>query len=218
MSLQINKLDFLISLYIFCLIVAELMGGKTFAILQIGSFHLNASVGIFLIPLIYSINDTIIEVYGTQRAKSIYRSGLCMIVFLLLFSILAIKLPPSARFVKTESAYELIFGQSIRIALASLTAFAISDLLDIMIFSQLTQRLGKTKLWLRTNLSNIVSEFFDTTLFMVLAFYALDKTFGSNALFLSSLILPYWLLKCAMSVIETPFVYLGVKWLKGDKK
>lgn len=51
---------------------------------------------------------------------------------------------------------------------------------------------------------------------MILAFYAFDKPFISNVNFLASLILPYWLLKCLMSVIETPFVYLGVNWLKKD--
>ena len=51
---------------------------------------------------------------------------------------------------------------------------------------------------------------------MFLAFYALDKGLGNNVSFLFSLILPYWLLKCTMSIIETPLVYAGVRWLKGD--
>jgi uncharacterized PurR-regulated membrane protein YhhQ (DUF165 family) len=53
---------------------------------------------------------------------------------------------------------------------------------------------------------------------MTLAFYALDKTPADNWTFLISLIIPYWLLKCSMSVIETPFVYLGVRWLKEESK
>ena len=53
---------------------------------------------------------------------------------------------------------------------------------------------------------------------MFLAFYAFDKPFAGNITFLWSLILPYWLLKCFMSIIETPLVYIGVKWLKSEKK
>jgi len=49
---------------------------------------------------------------------------------------------------------------------------------------------------------------------MFLAFYAFNKPLADNVPFLIGLILPYWLLKCLMSIIETPFVYLGVKWLK----
>jgi uncharacterized PurR-regulated membrane protein YhhQ (DUF165 family) len=53
---------------------------------------------------------------------------------------------------------------------------------------------------------------------MTLAFYAFDRSLGSNFAFLTSLILPYWLLKCFMSVLETPFVYVGVKWLRGGSR
>jgi uncharacterized integral membrane protein (TIGR00697 family) len=91
-------------------------------------------------------------------------------------------------------------------------------LLDVMVFSRLREVMHKKALWFRNNVSNIVSQFFDTTLFITLAFYAFDKPFSNNFSFLLGLILPYWLLKCAMSVIETPLVYAGVAWLKGEKK
>lgn len=214
----IDKMDFLISFYIFCIIVSDLMGIKTFPLINLGKFTLNASVAIFLIPIVFSINDSIIEVYGANRAKSVYRSGLLITFFLFLYIPFAIKFAPSTRFVQTESAYELIFGQSIRIAIASLSAFAISDLLDIIIFTVLTKRIGKKALWFRNNVSNFVSEFFDTIIFMTIAFYAFDKSFSNNFSFLLSIILPYWLIKCFMSVIETPFVYIGVRWLKKEKK
>jgi len=212
--LKIQKLDFLISLYIACIMVSELMGAKTFPLLHSGKFFLNASVGIFLVPLVYSINDIITEVFGKEKAQSIVRSGLVMIFFLLLFSIFAVHLPPSMRFLKSEKAYETIFTVSARISAASLTAFAIGEFLDVFIFVKLRQKLGKKALWLRTNISNIISEFFDTAIFMTLAFYAFDKPLGNNFAFLFSLILPYWLLKCFMSIIETPLVYLGVRWLR----
>lgn len=215
---RVEKLDLLIALYIFCIAAAELMGGKIFPLPKIGSLQLNASVGIFLIPVIYSINDIVAEVYGKERARSIVRSGLIVALLVVLFSLLAVSLPPATRFMATEAAYDQIFGMSARIAAASLTAFAIAEFLDVYIFAYLRQKLGKKSLWLRNNASNFVSQLFDTVIFMTLAFYALDKPFASNFTFLSSLILPYWLLKCFMSVIETPFVYLGVAWLKHDKK
>jgi queuosine precursor transporter len=69
-------------------------------------------------------------------------------------------------------------------------------------------------LWLRNNISNIISQFFDTGIFYIFAFYAIDKSITNNLLFLVGLIIPYWFLKCSMSIIETPLVYAGVKWLK----
>lgn len=211
---KIEKMDLLVSIYIFCIAVAELMGAKTFPLVKIFGYQLNASVAIFVIPLIFTINDVITEVFGKERTRSVIRSGLFVIFLILLFSLLATNLPPSLRFQNSESSYDKIFGLSVRIAAASLTAFALAEFLDVYVFVRIRQALGKSKLWLRNNLSNFISQFIDTTVFMTLAFYALDKSFEGNIGFLISLILPYWLLKCFMSVIETPFVYLGVKWLK----
>lgn len=211
---KVEKFDLLVSIYIFCIAAAELMGAKTFPLAKIFGYQLNASVAIFLIPLIFTINDIITEVFGRDRTRSVIRSGLIVIGMILLVSLLFTSLPPSTRFQVSEDAYDKVFGLSARIAAASLTAFALAEFLDVAIFARIRQALGKSRLWLRNNASNFVSQFVDTAVFMTLAFYAFDRSFDSNFAFLVSLIIPYWLLKCFMSVIETPFVYLGVKWLR----
>jgi hypothetical protein len=215
--LKIKKMDLVVSIYIFCVVVAELMGGKTFALFRIGKLNLSASVAIFLLPITFAINDIIVEVKGKSRAQSLVRSSIVVIALIALFSLLAVSLSPSPRFAPTESAYDTIFKISIRFSFASLVAFAFAEILDVLIFYRLRQRMGKKNLWLRTNLSNFISQLVDTTVFMILAFYAFDKPIGRNASFLIGLILPYWLLKCLMSVMETPFVYLGVSWLKKEQ-
>src|SRR5260221_4118937 len=214
--LNVQKFDFLAAFYITCVMISELMGSKTFPIATIGSFHLNATVVIFILPFIYTANDIIVEVFGKKRAQSIVRSSLFMIVFLLLFPLLATNLPASKRFAPTEPAYATIFGISARFSAASLIAFAISEFSDIFIFAKLREKLGKKNLWFRTNVSNFVSEFLDTAIFITLVFYALDASFISNFSFIAGIALPYWLLRCFMSVIETPLVYWGVRWLKTD--
>lgn len=211
---KIQKMDLLVSIYIFCIAVSELMGAKTFPLLNWGFLKLNASVAIFVVPLIFSINDIITEVYGKERTRSIIRSGLVVVFLLLLTSLLFTALPASPRFIKMESAYDAIFIYSARIAGASLTAFALAEFLDVYIFSRIRERMGKKSLWLRTNVSNFSSQLVDTIIFMTLAFYAFDRPVADNVTFLMSLIIPYWLLKCFMSVIETPLVYMGVNWLK----
>lgn len=213
-----KKLDLLISVYVFCIAVSEIMGGKTFFITNIGSYPLNASVALFVVPLIFSINDVITEVYGAERMRSIIRSGLIIIALIFLFSLIATSLPPSRRFMPNEKAYDTIFGLTSRISFASLVAFAISDFMDVAIFVKLRKRLGKKGLWLRNNVSNFISQFSDSTIFIFLAFYAFNRGFGDNVAFLFSLIIPYWFLKSFMSIIETPLVYWGVNWLKAEKE
>lgn len=214
---SIQKLDLLIGIYIFCIAASELMGIKTFPLFQFDWLHLNASVAIFLLPLVFSINDIIIEVYGKERARSMVRTGLVVVFLVFVFAALVTALPPSTRFSSFEAAYDQVFKSSIRIAAASLIAFAVSQITDILVFSKIRERLGKKALWLRNNVSNFIGQLLDTVVFISLAFYATGDSFSSNASFLIGLIIPYWLLKCGMSVIETPLVYAGVKWLKKDQ-
>ncbi len=213
----LHKLDLLIALYIFCIAVSELMGAKTFPLFSIGDWTLNQSVAIFTIPLVFTINDVITEVYGKARTKSIIRSGLFVVVLIMLFSLLSTWLPASSRFAPTEDAYDTIFGLSARFSFASILAFTVAEFTDVYIFAKIRQKLGDKALWLRNNISNFIAQLLDTIIFMFVAFWAFDKGTGDNVSFIMSLLVPYWLIKCAMSVIETPFVYLGVKWLKSDQ-
>jgi uncharacterized integral membrane protein (TIGR00697 family) len=215
---QEHKLDFLISFYIFCIVASELMGSKTFPILNIFGFQLNGAVGMFLIPWIFSINDIVAEVYGLARAKNMAKISIFMVFSLVIFSLLAIALPPSTRFVATETAYETIFSQSVRISIASILAMAVSTFADITIFWRLKKYFSKYGLWFRNNLSNLLSILLDTVIFMSVAFYIVSNSFSSNANFLLGVIVPYWLLKSTMSGLLTPVVYLGIKWLKNTNE
>ena len=193
------------------------MGAKTFPLIDTSWLKLNASVSIFIIPIIFTINDIITEVYGKERTRGIIRGSLFIILLLLLTSVFFTWLPPSTRSAASEPAYDTIFGKSIRFSAASLIAFALSDFLDVFIFSRIREKLGKKRLWLRNNASNIASQFVDALVFMTLAFYALDQSVGANVSFIASLLVPYWLLRCALSILETPLVYWGVAWLKEDE-
>lgn len=214
---QETKLLMLAGLYVFCILLAEIFGIKTVPVGDSISFgfgpifirELKVSVAIFLLPLIFSINDIIIEVWGKKTAKTLYRIGLGAIVGLALFSFFATRLPASQLFSGSEAAYDAVFSMTTRIAIASIIAFGISDLLDILIFACMRAKI--TSLGVRSNVSNILAQFIDTTFFVYLAFYT-----GNHAM-IWGIILPYWIFKCCMSVIVTPFVYLGVKWAKSAK-
>ncbi len=212
------KSDVLVGLYVFCIITAELMGSKSFPLFKIFNFNLTGSVGMLLIPWIFSINDIFTEVFGFKRTKNLAKISILVVFLLIILAAFAVALPPSARYTSSNEAYKIIFSQSIRISIASLVAIAISNFADIKVFWKLKQKLSKQGLWLRNNLSNILATLLDTVVFMTLAFYDPNHTFSNNFHFLVGLITPYWLLKVSMSVISTPFVYIGVKWLKNDGK
>ncbi len=208
------KSDILVGLYVFCIITAELMGSKTFPLFKLFNFNLTGSVGMFLIPWIFSINDIFTESFGYKRTKNLAKISLLIVFLLILLAAFAVILPPSARYAATNEAYKTIFSQSIRISIASLIAMAVSNFADIQLFWRLKQKLSKYGLWFRNNLSNHLAVLLDTLVFMTLAFYNPSHLFSDNFHFLLGLIIPYWLLKAFMSTLSTPFVYLGIKWLK----
>ncbi|HVS78881.1 MAG TPA: queuosine precursor transporter [Candidatus Saccharimonadales bacterium] len=214
--MNIRKMDLVLALYIFGVITAELMGAKTFKLTDFSWAHLNASVAIFVLPLLFTMVDVVVEVYGRARARSMVYSGLVVVVLLIVYAALTTGLPASSQYSATEPAYDTIFHASIRISAASLAAFAVSELMDVAIFARLRDRLKGRALWLRNNITNFVAQFFDSAVFLALAFYATSQAFGANVSFLWSLLLPYWLIRCGLSVIETPLVYLGAWWLRGS--
>lgn len=205
-----KKLDYLLAIYIAAIISAELLGSKL-----VNIFGVSTSVGIYALPLTFVINDIVSEVMGKQRARNFVRTGLFVLILLLFFVAIARELPP-AGFYKNNEAYRTVFGNSIRVILGSLTAFAISEFTDVFIFNVIRKKWGQRFLWLRTNASNIVSQFIDTTVFIFVAFYLVSPASTFEKMWM--LIIPYWLLKIFFSVVQTPLAYLGVKWLKSDQK
>ncbi len=214
---KIRKFDLVMALYIFGVMSAELMGTKTFPLTNFSWLHLNASVAIFVLPLLFTLTDVVVEVHGRARARSMVWSGLIVVALLFLYSLLVTHLPASHRFSSSEPAYDKIFSATARISAASLIAFTVSEFLDVAVFARLKQRMHGQALWLRNNVSNFISMFLDSLVFIFLAFYSFSEGFGSNLGFLFGLIIPYWLIKCVLSVVETPLVYLGVGWLRGPK-
>ena len=213
-----ERLDILFAIYIACAVLVNLMGAKVMPLGSLFGFQFNISVAIVLMPLLFSIVDAVCEVYNREWARSMVRSGIITVAFMTLFAAFAVAMPAAERFTAVE-AYNQIFAISIRFGLASLTAFALSALLDVLIYSKLKARHGEGRLiWLRNNASGWAGQFVDSAVFVVIAFYSPAMSIGANLNWMLGIIIPLTLAKCAMSVITTPIVYAGVRFLKGKKE
>lgn len=203
------KLTVLTGVFIAGLLAANLLGIKVTTL-----FGVAVSVGIFAYPLTFMVTDVIAEVYGKKKARQVVYAALFAQVLVLILVIIAVKLPAADRFTMNEE-YVKIFSTSIRMMIASLIAFAVSQAHDIWAFG-FWKKLTKGRfLWLRNNLSTMVSQAMDTLLFMFIAFYGISDKFTVG--FILQLCLSYWLFKIIFAAIDTPFVYLLVKWLKSGK-
>ena len=197
----------LMGIFVAAVVLANLLGTK---IADFGIFV--ASVGIFMYPISFLVTDIVAEVFGRRKVMMFVVAGLIANVMLFLMVAVAIRLPPSARYPSNEAFLE-VFNPSLRIIGASILAFLIAQIHDIAAFEYWKKLTGGRFLWLRNNASTIVSQFLDSTIFMFLAFYLATPQY--NVEFIFALIIPYWLLKVVIAIADTPFVYLGVRWLKG---
>ena len=187
----------------------NLLGGKITNFLGVST-----SVSIFMAPLTFLITDIVEEVFGRKITRNFVIAGVIVLIVLLAYTALFVQLPPAERFT-FDSEYKIIFGNSLRMLAASIIAFAISQLHDVWAFNFWKTKTRCRFLWLRNNLSTAVSQTIDTFIFMFIAFYHLTPKF--DALFVIQLSIPYLLLKLFFAVLDTPFVYLGVWWLRGEK-
>ena len=208
------RLDVIVALYIFAVVTAQLMGAKIVPFGNIFGFPLHVSVAVFLMPLLFTITDVVVEIYGKARARNLVRTGLIVIVLLTLYTLLVTSLPAASGFASSNDAYTATFGTSVRFALAAIAAYLSAELIDVLIYSKMRERMKQKGMWLRNNVSNFIGQFVDSTVFVVIAFYALESPLSTNAAFLAGIIFPYWALRCLMSLASTPLVYGGVAFMR----
>ena len=147
---------------------------------------------------------------GKQLPDIIYLS----MILLIIITSIAVVLPAAERSVD-NNAYSAVFKVTIRMTIASILAFVIAQFHDMWSFDFWKKKTKGKFLWLRNNLSTIVSQLIDSTIFMFVAFYKSAPMW--DAVFIISLIVPYWIFKILFALLDTPFVYLGVWWLRGKK-
>jgi uncharacterized integral membrane protein (TIGR00697 family) len=206
-----KKIVIALALYLASLFASNTLGLKIMPFF----FGLHVSVAVFFFPFVFLTTDVIGEVYGKRMAKLFVLAGFIATVLFVLYSFLSFVLPWAAAGEWVHPAYNTVFGISIRIAIASVIAFVIGEYQDVISFfffrNKLSPRFGTRFFWLRSNLSNVWSQFLDTIIFMTIAFYGVYD----NHLLLS-IIISWWLFKVAMGIVYTPLSYLGL-WLLRDK-
>ena len=210
------KTKLLLGLFVASLIAANLLGGKIAKI-----WFIEFSVGIFAYPLTFLITDVIEEVHGKNKTKQFIWVGFITILFVLLMTSLAVWFPFAPRSYVQAEQYNPVFGIGIRFFIASLTAFLLSQFHDVWAFNFWKKQTQGKWLWLRNNASTIVSQLIDTIVFMFIALYyipGLPQLINTSPKFtvgyLFTLIIPYYILKIVIALIDTPFIYALVWWLK----
>ncbi|MGQ2983277.1 queuosine precursor transporter [Flavobacterium sp.] len=182
-------------------VVAELIGGK---LISVGSVPM--SVGILPWPVVFITTDLINEYFGEKgvRRLSYITAGLIAYCFILLW--LALGIPAVPGMGVQDAAFSSVFGQGMWIIVGSLTAFLVSQLIDVTIFHFVKRRTGKRMIWLRSTGSTVISQFFDSFIVLGIAFWATGQM--DTRTYIASGLTGYSV-KLGIAILLTPLIYLG---------
>lgn len=183
-------------------VVAELIGGK---LIYIGPYVM--SIGILPWPVVFITTDLINEYFGEKgvRRLSVITAALIAYVFVLLFFALMIPAVKGDGLV-SDAQFYAVFGQSMWIIVGSITAFLVSQLIDVTIFHFLKNKTGHKMIWLRSTGSTVISQFFDSFIVLGIAFWMTGKI--STETYITSGFTGYFV-KLTLAILLTPLIYLG---------
>ncbi|MCL3779130.1 VUT family protein [Prolixibacteraceae bacterium JC049] len=191
----------LTTVFISLLVVSNVIAVKT---VSIGG--LIGPAAVICYSLTFAVTDTISEIWGRKTTQFLVLLGLGAAVLSALFIRWAIVMKGSP-FWENQEQYELILGSNLRIVIASLLAYIVSQTHDVWAFHFWKRLTNGKYLWLRNNLSSMVSQLLDTVIFIVVAFY------GTGAP-MWTMIVGQYLIKLGIAALDTPLVYAMVGFIK----
>ena len=179
-------------------------------------FGLVATLGNIVYASSFLVTDILSENYGKEEAKKAVWIGFFSLIAMTLLMNLALAFQPLAGdefAITAHSATSTIFSLMPRIAVASLAAYFLSQRHDVWAFHFWKKRFPKnSQLWLRNNLSTMVSQLIDSIVFVLIAFYGVFETPVLIEIFITT-----YILKFVVAAADTPFVYWGKRIFKTGK-
>jgi queuosine precursor transporter len=217
-------------------LLAEFIGIKIFSLEKLFGFQplamklfgvddlgFNLTAGVLIWPVVFVMTDIINEYYGKKGVRFLSWLAVILIVYAFIVAFFAIKTPPNdwwqsvsgIRETPGESlsdmnlAYARIFGQGLWIIAGSVIAFLVGQLIDVIIFHRIRKITGEKKIWLRATGSTLVSQFIDSFVVLLIAFWI-----GADWDLVRVLAIGVvnYIYKFAMAILLTPAIY-GVHYM-----
>lgn len=125
--------------------------------------------GTILFPLAYIFGDVLTEIYGLKRARQVIWTGFAAnLLMVIIFGVVGIL--PAATGWELQSSYDAILGFVPRLVFGSIAAYLVGEFLNAWVLSEIKKKTGQKWFWLRALGSTVVGQFFDTTIFLLIAF------------------------------------------------
>lgn len=204
-SLTLLSYKFFAKIGLYIWIVISIIYSNIEVLLLVNIFGITVTLGNVIYSSTFLATEILNEIYGTYEAKkSIFIGFFASSSIVILTTVTTLFAVDDLDF--TYGSFKTIFSSTPKIVLASSITYLSSQFLDMWIFQKIKKITNSKYLWIRNNVSTFLSQLVDTTIFTIIAFKGIYAT--STVL---ALIIPTFLIKVLISVLDTPFFYLATK-------
>jgi len=214
-------------------LVAEFIGIKIFSLEKtlgltpldlklfgVEGLGFNLTVGVMLWPIVFVMTDIINEYYGKKGVRMLSNMAVFLILYAFIMVLVGINLVPNdwwqfqsglhqdpeQSLSDMDLAFSRIFGQGLWIIVGSLVAFLVGQIVDVFVFHRIKKATGDKKIWLRATGSTLVSQFIDSYVVLIIAFYIGADWDLVRVLAIGTV---NYLYKFCLAILLTPMIYLG---------
>ncbi|SMC68102.1 queuosine precursor transporter [Polynucleobacter kasalickyi] len=167
--------------------------------------------GILFFPISYAFGDILTEVYGYAYDRRAVWCGFAALIFAALMSQVVIHLDPAPGEYNQhlQEGLESVFGNTWRIVFGSIVAFWSGSLVNAYVLAKMKIYFNGRHLWFRMIGSTALGELVDSSLFYMLAFYAIWPTEQ-----VIKVAIVQYILKTSWEILAVPVTYKIVAFLK----
>ena len=206
-------------------IVAEFIGAKIFSLEDTLGFNpvkitlfgetnsFNMTAGVILWPFVFIMTDIINEYFGKEGVRKLSYLTVIMLIYSFVMVRVAMGLNGADFWIGSGSkkgiadmstAYNSVFGAGLMIIIGSLVAFLVGQMVDAFIFTKIKDKTNNKFIWLRATGSTVVSQFIDSYVVLIIAFY-IGGIFSFKQVMAIGTI--NYIYKLIMSVVLLPLLY-----------
>lgn len=177
-------------------------------LMLVKAFGMEMTLGNILFASTFLVTDIVSELYGKKESKKAVKIGIATSISFIVISSSWLLYQPSSGDFATPSI-RTIFSNTPRLMFASLAVYVIVQFFDVWLYHkwwEFTDKLFENHdkyLWVRNNGSTILSQFLNSLLFNVFAFYG---TYDNITIW--NIIVSSFVIFLITSLADTPFVYI----------
>jgi uncharacterized integral membrane protein (TIGR00697 family) len=177
-------------------------------------YVMSIPVGLVAFPFTFLVTDLVSELFGRRRAQLLVWIGFFMNVFMLLIMTINYYLPGTVGVSGGETLFDGVYGFMVGNTIGSMIAYLTAQTIDVRLY-HFWKRFTKGKhLWLRNNGSTMVSQLVDSTAILSILYFSGNLGDGVTTIgALIILIFNSYIFKFFAALIDTPLIYLCVRYL-----